>query len=130
MMDSKFPNQDLQNEINVVNDKLSIKKSFGGKLSDFTDNKDRHFNQRMLKAYLKGNTQFQFGKSWKKNQLGTIQLLPDWHDVLLTDNTIDLKQIDKLLANGYNDPGKVFGGFSGNKSEVRKIIKKRIKLIK
>lgn len=102
-------------------------KNFGGKTSDFKDNQERHFNQRMLKAYLSGKTKFQFGKSLQKNYLGIMQLLPDWHDVLLTDKTVDANAIDKLLANGYTDPGKVFGGVTISKKALRKKINKRIK---
>lgn len=54
---------------------------FLGKTENFKDNRERHFYQRMLKAYLKGNTHFQFGKSYKPNKMGFVELLPDWYEV-------------------------------------------------
>lgn len=124
MTDSKIPqsNSALKREARKKN---ANQKSFGGKLIGFKDNKERHFNQRMLKAYLSGHTQFQFGKSLKKNHLGMLELTPDWHDVLLTDKTVDINAIDKLLANGYCDPGKVFGGVSLGKGQLNKLLRKR-----
>jgi len=56
-------------------------RQFLGKTSGFKDNRDRHFHQRMLKAYLRGDTQFQFGKSYKLNKFGLLELLPDWYEV-------------------------------------------------
>jgi len=78
-------------------------KQFGGKLDGFTDNKERHFFQRMLKAYLKGGSSFQFG--FEKHEDGEVKRdlrgkpIPARHDVLLTDKTIDLNKVDALLAN-------------------------------
>jgi hypothetical protein len=79
----------------------------------------------MLKAYLRGDSKFQFGKSWQKNQICLMEFLPAWYDVQLTDKTVDLKAIDKLLANGYTDPCKVFGGIPIGKSKLRKIVYER-----
>lgn len=125
MTDSKFPQQDA----NVAQSNSAIKrqaridnsnlKAFGGKTSGFTDNRDRHFNQRMLKAYLRGDQRFQFGQSYKNNQFGIPELSPDWHDVLFTDET-------KLRSgNSVTPKGKVFGGMGMGKSELRKVIRKR-----
>lgn len=125
MTDSKIQNQSrsaIKREARLQN---QHQKQFGGKLNDFKDNQERHFNQRMLKAYLRGDSKFQFGKSWQKNQLGLMEFLPTWYDVQLTDKTVDLKALDKLLANGYCDPGKVFGGVPIGKSKLRKIVHER-----
>lgn len=94
-------------------------KSFGGKTKDFADNRERHFYQRMLKAYLRGSNTFQFGfdKETKK---------ANWYDVQLTDKTVNPAELDKLLAGGYNDPGKVFGGVKPSKKALKKIISDRI----
>lgn len=40
---------------------LKTKRCFGGKIDNFKDNRERHFYQRMLRAYLKGWTRFNFG---------------------------------------------------------------------
>lgn len=71
-MDSKVP-------------KPKVRK-FLGKTEKFKDNRERHFYQRMLKAYLKGNTHFQFGKSYKPNEFGFTELLPDWYEVQFSYN--------------------------------------------
>ena len=101
-------------------------KNFGGKTSDFKDNQERHFNQRMLKAYLKGGKSFAFGFHPEIN-LVTGKKDPIYHDVLMTDKTVDANALDKLLANGYTDPGKVFGGVTISKKALRKKISKLIK---
>lgn len=104
-------------------------RNFGGKLSDFTDNKERHFNQRMLKAYLNGKPVFNFG--FEKNVKGEIiraldgKPIPKQHDVIKTDKTIDHKKLDALLAGGYCDHGKVFGGVSLGKGQLKKMLRKR-----
>jgi hypothetical protein len=38
-----------------------VTRTFGGKTDNFTDNQERHFYQRMLRAYLKGWEVFYFG---------------------------------------------------------------------
>lgn len=125
MTDSKFPQQDadvaqsnsaIKRQARIDNSNL---KAFGGKTSGFTDNRDRHFNQRMLKAYLRGDHKFQFGQSYKKNQFGIPELSPDWHDVLFTDET------KRSAGNSVTPKGKVFGGMGIGKSELRKVILKR-----
>jgi hypothetical protein len=40
-----------------------LTRKFLGKLNDFVDNADKAFNKAMLKAYLKGNTNFFFGRN-------------------------------------------------------------------
>lgn len=37
-------------------------RSFGGKITDFADKKERAFETKHLRAYLKGKKQFQHGK--------------------------------------------------------------------
>lgn len=74
-MDSKFPKEKPENH------SAFTARKFTGKMSDFKDNRERHFYQRMLKAYLRGDQNFQFGKSWKKNHLGLMEFLPDWYKV-------------------------------------------------
>jgi len=46
-MDSKVPQKPLR--------------KFLGKTENFKDNRERHFYQRMLKAYLRGDSFFYFG---------------------------------------------------------------------
>lgn len=41
--------------------KTKYTRKFLGKTENFTDSVERHFYQRMLKAYLKGHTHFFFG---------------------------------------------------------------------
>lgn len=77
-MDSKVPNIKRPP---LLNEKDKTQRKFLGKTSGFKDNRERHFYQRMLKAYLRGDKQFQFGKSWKVNRMGLTELLPDWYDV-------------------------------------------------
>jgi len=134
MQDSAIPEQShgaIKREARLKNQGL---KQFGGKLTGFADNRERHFYQRMLRAYIKGAPQFQFG--FEKNADGKriIDLLgnpiPVWHPVQLIDKTFDFALNDALLAKGYNDPGKVFGGASNNNTPTRKKIKERIKEIK
>lgn len=74
-MDSKVPQSKL------INKSGKTTRKFLGKTSDFKDNRERHFYQRMLKAYLRGDELFQFGKSWKLNSFGIQELLPDWYPV-------------------------------------------------
>lgn len=126
MMDSAIPqsNSAIKRQARIDN---ANKKNFGGKLIGFDDNRDRHFNQRMLAAYIKGKSKFNFGFKMQQNRFGLLEMLPEAHDVLLTDKTVDPKQLDALLANGYCDPGKVFGGASGNKSALRNALRKKRK---
>jgi len=121
-MDSKIPQSNSANkrQARVANQGL---RSFGGKLENFADNRERHFNQRMLKAYLKGGQYFRFGFD---KDTGA----PVTYAVSYTDKTVDAGKLDALLANGYNDPGKVFGGVRMGKSELRKVIWKREKKAK
>jgi len=128
MTDSKLPKQNQSKSAIKRQARLdnANQRSFGGKLENFADNRERHFHQRMLKAYIRGNKIFPFGFETVRN-IRTGQFDPIYHDVLLTDKYVDAKKIDALLAGGYCDPGKVFGGASKNKSEIRKAIKKRIK---
>lgn len=48
-MDSKVPQSKL------INQSGKTTRKFLGKTSDFKDNIERHFYQRMLKAYLRGD---------------------------------------------------------------------------
>jgi len=116
-MDSKIPqsNSAIKRQARVQNQGL---RSFGGKLEGFVDNRERHFNQRMLKAYLKGGQHFRFGFDKDSGA-------PVTYKVSYTDKTVDADKLDALLANGYNDPGKVFGGVRMGKSELRGVIRKR-----
>jgi len=116
-MDSKIPqsNSAIKRQARVENQGL---RSFGGKLEGFADNRERHFNQRMLKAYLKGGQYFRFGFDKDTGK-------PVTYAVSYTDKTVDADKLDALLANGYNDPGKVFGGVRMGKSELRGVIRKR-----
>ena len=41
-------------------------RKFGGKLSDFKDSTERNFHKANYKAYLKGHSQFKFGKTENK----------------------------------------------------------------
>lgn len=126
MQDSTLPKQSnsaIKRQARIDNAQM---KQFGGKLDNFDDNRDRHFNQRMLKAYLKGATSFPFGFESVRN-IRTGDFDPIYHDVLLTDKTVDANKLDALLAGGYNDPGKVFGGTSKNKGQLRKTVRKREK---
>lgn len=41
-------------------------RKFLGKTEGFVDNTERHFYQRMLKAYLKGKEYFTYGFEWVK----------------------------------------------------------------
>lgn len=77
-MDSKVPNI---NGVPLLNETGKTSRKFLGKTSDFKDNRERHFYQRMLKAYLRGDKLFQFGKSWKLNHFGVSEYLPDWYPV-------------------------------------------------
>lgn len=53
-------------------------KKFTGKTEGFTDNRERHFYQRMLRAYLKGHTHFNFGFSLQKDgKTGLMVRMPD-----------------------------------------------------
>jgi len=42
--------------------KKIVGRKFEGKTSDFLDKTERHFFQRMLKHYIKGNRTFTFGR--------------------------------------------------------------------
>lgn len=77
-MDSKVPNI---NGVPLLNELKKQTRKFTGKTEDFKDNRERHFYQRMLKAYLRGDKKFQFGKSMKLNIFGFMELLPDWFEV-------------------------------------------------
>ena len=63
---------------------MSIKKqftrTFDGKTDGFTDKSERSFEQKHLKAYLKGNETFQYG--FKINSFG--QRVPSIHKVKQT----------------------------------------------
>ena len=52
-----------------------LTRRFLGKTSDFKDRKENNFNKAMLKAYLKGATQFAFGINNSNGQ-------PVYHEVL------------------------------------------------
>jgi len=124
--DSTLPKQShssIKREARLAN---QGKKQFGGKLDNFTDNRDRHFSQRMLKAYLRGHDRFAFGFTNQKDESGILHRVNQYHDVILTDDFRDPKLVDKLLANGYTDPGKVFGGTKPSKRQLKDIISKRI----
>lgn len=125
MTDSTIPqsNSAIKRQARIDN---ANQKNFGGKLDNFSDNRERHFNQRMLKAYLKGSKQFPFGFE-KEFNIVTGRKMPMYHDVLLTDKSVDENKMDKLLAEGYCDPGKVFGGVVQGKSALRKLAWKREK---
>lgn len=45
----------------------NFKRSFGGKLSDFSSPEERNFYKAMLNAYLKGATTFNFGYHSEQN---------------------------------------------------------------
>lgn len=75
-MDSKVPQKPK-----LANHTEFTGRKFTGKTKDFKDNRERHFYQRMLKAYLRGDSRFQFGKSYQLNHLGFTELLPDWYEV-------------------------------------------------
>lgn len=77
-MDSKVPQ--FEKPV-LINETGKTKRKFLGKTSGFKDNQERHFYQRMLKAYLRGDKIFQFGKSMKLNSIGFMELLPDWFTV-------------------------------------------------
>ena len=99
---------------------------FGGKIDGFSDNRDRHFNQRMLKAYLRGQDRFAFGFTTAMNQFGVFVKVNQYHDVLFTDQFRDKEKLETLLANGYTNPGKVFGGTKLSKRQLKDIIDKRL----
>jgi len=80
-MDSKVPKS---KKPVLINESGKVIRKFLGKTSGFKDNQERHFYQRMLKAYLRGDKIFQFGKSYKLNSLGFSELLPDWYDVQMS----------------------------------------------
>lgn len=68
-MDSKIPQkQKPSNGIGVSHSSFTTRK-FLGKTKDFKDNRERHFYQRMLKAYLKGKQYFFFGFSNQYNAI-------------------------------------------------------------
>lgn len=59
MTDSKIPQSREQKKKSRL-DKKGVR-TFGGKTENFENNRERHFYQRMLKAYLKGSSFFRFG---------------------------------------------------------------------
>jgi len=60
MSDSTIPqsNSSIKREARIKN---KSSKKFAGKMENFKDNQERHFYQRMLRAYLKGWQYFDFG---------------------------------------------------------------------
>lgn len=54
-------------------------RNFGGKTENFSDNRERHFYQRMLRHYLKGHTHFNFG--FKTTMIG--QRIPETYEVMV-----------------------------------------------
>lgn len=76
----------------------------------FKDNRERHFYQRMLKAYLAGKPMFNFGFEQIKNEAGMLITVPKRHLVKFTDKNMDAEKLDKLLAEGYTDPGSPYDG--------------------
>lgn len=56
---------------------LPPQRHFLGKTENFSNAHDRRFNQRMLRAYLKGHKRFNFGFTRIQNQL-----IPDTYEVL------------------------------------------------
>jgi len=58
------------------NEEVVLKRSFGGKIKDFSSKEEEEFEKRHLKAYLKGHTNFNhgFSGSWPNN-------LPNTHTV-------------------------------------------------
>lgn len=68
--------------------KIETKRQFGGKTEFVLDHtspetleaskRERHFHQRMLRAYLKGKTHFYFGFGWENGRRK-----PELHKVLL-----------------------------------------------
>lgn len=128
MQDSKIPLAALKQApsdagLSSKPDPTKGRKFFGGKLSGFTDNRDRHFHQRMLKAYLRGDVQFPFGFE-KETDIISGKRMPIMHYVQFTDNTgvLTNEYRDALFANGYNDPGKVFGGIKPGKGALKKML--------
>lgn len=61
---------------------IVMKKRFTGKTDDFSDNRERHFFQRMLRAYLKGHTHFNFGFSDQVDKFGFVSRRPDTYKVM------------------------------------------------
>lgn len=81
-MDSKVPTKvKPSNGIGIDHSNFTTRK-FLGKTEGFKDNRERHFYQRMLKAYLKGKQYFIFGFSNKQDPHTKIwSVTPDWHEV-------------------------------------------------
>lgn len=124
-MDSKLPKHNLsggefKRQTAVELNKNPAKK-FLGKTDNFSDNNERHFFQRMLKAYLKGQEFFHFG--FYTNKIG--ERLPRPHEVLFSPKRTE-KEVEAILQKGICIGGKVFGGMPIGKAQLRQQIKDRI----
>ncbi len=61
----------------MIEEKI-LKRSFGGKINDFTSKGEQEFEKRHLKAYLKGHKKFRCGFITN----GLEQREPNWFDVI------------------------------------------------
>lgn len=55
---------------------MKIRRKFLGKTEDFVDKEEQRFEQKHLKAYIKGKTQFRYGYETINGQR-----FPAWHRV-------------------------------------------------
>lgn len=109
-MDSKIPEQDHSIENMPYGEAKEILKrikreprKFLGKTENFKDNKERHFYQRMLRAFLRGWNIFHFGKEWVKVG-GVMQEVPKKHEVEYSPKLKD-SDIEKQIQMGLHEPG-------------------------
>lgn len=58
----------------MTTEKKELRRSFGGKIDNFKDKTEKAFQQRHLKAYLKGNKLFRMGFDNNKK--------PNWYKVI------------------------------------------------
>lgn len=124
-MDSKLPKHNLSRgefkRQRAIELNKNPEKNFLGKTSNFTDNNERHFFQRMLKAYLRGYEYFHFG--FYTNKIG--ERLPRPHEVLFSPKRSE-KEVEEILKKGFNIGGKVFGGVKIGKAQLRQKIRNSI----
>jgi len=98
---------------------------FLGKTENFKDNQERHFYQRMLKAYLKGKQVFNFGFKTVKNEFGAEIRVPSQYVVKCSGMPTD-EQVNSQYERSLNNvSGKSFFSYRQSKKEIKAIIKER-----